>query len=50
MYFGIRGGRPCAMTQLLVQPMPHDELITGGDTPILYRPDRLSLIESGFFR
>lgn len=25
-------------------------LITGGDTPILYRSDRLLLIESGFFR
>ncbi len=38
------------MMQLLVQRMPDYELITGGDTPILYRPDRLSLIESGFFR
>lgn len=26
------------------------ELITGGDTPILYRSDKLLLIESGFFR
>ncbi len=28
----------------------HYELITGGDTPILYRDDKLLLIESGFFR
>ena len=26
------------------------ELITGGDTPIIYRQDKLKLIESGFFR
>ena len=26
------------------------ELITVGDTPLLYRPDKLLLIESGFFR
>lgn len=26
------------------------ELITGGDTPLLYRQDKLLLIESGFFR
>lgn len=26
------------------------ELITGGDTPILYRSDKLLLLESGFFR
>lgn len=31
------------------QPV-HYELITGGDTPLLYRDDRLLLIESGFFR
>ena len=28
----------------------HYELITGGDTPLLYRDDRLLLVESGFFR
>ena len=28
----------------------HYDLITGGDTPILYRDDKLLLIESGFFR
>lgn len=28
----------------------HYELITGGDTPILYRDDKLLLIESGFYR
>lgn len=28
----------------------HYDLVTGGDTPILYRDDRLLLIASGFFR
>lgn len=28
----------------------HYEYISGGDTPIIYRQDRLKLIESGFFR
>ena len=28
----------------------HYDLITGGDTPILYRDDKLLLIASGFFR
>ena len=47
------------MTELLMQRMAvyehdgsqvHYELITGGDTPIIYRDDKLTLIESGFFR
>lgn len=47
------------MNELLMQRMSRFEkdgqtlryeLITGGDTPLLYRPDRLLLIESGFFR
>lgn len=47
------------MTNLLMQRMAcyehegqavHYELITGGDTPILYRADKLLLIESGFLR
>lgn len=43
------------MNELLMDVLGHlpdakYELITGGDTPIIYRSDRLKLMQSGFFR
>lgn len=41
-----------AMEALIIDALRPDgyELVTGGDTPILYRADRLKLLESGFLR